>query len=219
MSSKSEAYERLVIARKQCNSCQGLLNPANCANGFFDSSEIGPWSKWQGNLDSPILVIGQDWGDVGSFQKQSGKESDTNETNKNLITLLSQIGIKLMPPSQTIGRGEIFLTNAILCLKSGNSQSKVENQWFKNCGTLFLRPLFKVVKPKAILCLGKLAFETVATSYGLSTPKFSDVVNSHRPIDLPSAIKVFPLYQCGRRVLNTFRSWEQQLIDWQSIRL
>ncbi len=59
--SKHEAYERLVAARKACKRCRPrLANPAYIAEGHLDSAEIGPYSRWQGNLYAPIVVVGQD---------------------------------------------------------------------------------------------------------------------------------------------------------------
>jgi len=61
---KLAAYRVLVEERKTCRVCEGLINPSDCAGGVYDSEHIGPWSRWQGNLDSELMVVGQDWGDV-----------------------------------------------------------------------------------------------------------------------------------------------------------
>ena len=47
-----------------CARCVGLINPTRCASGVYDSEEIGPWARWQGDLDVELMVVGQDWGDV-----------------------------------------------------------------------------------------------------------------------------------------------------------
>lgn len=71
---KIEAYKSLVEKRKDCSLCNGLSNPAAVANGKYDSNEIGPWSLWQANLNTNLLVVGQDWGDVKYFKKWEGKD-------------------------------------------------------------------------------------------------------------------------------------------------
>jgi hypothetical protein len=62
--SKVGIYKDLVCQRKACSLCQGLVNPST---EEFDSNEIGPWAKWQNNLDADIIVVGQDWGDVDYY--------------------------------------------------------------------------------------------------------------------------------------------------------
>jgi hypothetical protein len=119
VSTKLDDYNELVLARKACDICVGLANPARCAGGWFDSSEIGPWTRWQGNLDAQVMVIAQDWGDVAGFQKQSGVDSDNSETNRVLRELLAIIGFDIAFPSCSTGRGQLFFSNAILCLKQG----------------------------------------------------------------------------------------------------
>ena len=59
---KSERYFQLVEARKACTACAGLSNPSTFHEGEFDSAQIGPWSRWQGNLNAAVMIVGQDWG-------------------------------------------------------------------------------------------------------------------------------------------------------------
>ncbi len=217
MPSKIDDYDKLVLARKSCDACVGLTNPARCANGVFDSSEIGPWTRWQGNLDASVMVIAQDWGDIATFQKQDGIEWDNSETNKVLQKLLTIIGIHIDPPSRSTGRGQLFFTNAILCLKKGGAQAAVDSHWFHNCGTRFLRPQIEIVKPTVVICLGQRSYETVLRAYDLKPLAFRQAVNGHRPIVLSNGVSVFAVYHCSRRILNTHRNMRQQQRDWQLI--
>jgi len=67
---KKAKYDALIEARKSCRACVDLVNPSVCQDGAFDCNAIGAWSKWQGNLDAPVMVIGQDWGDVAWFPER-----------------------------------------------------------------------------------------------------------------------------------------------------
>ena len=49
--------------------------------GRSDSNNIGPWTGWQGNLHSDLMVVGQDWGGAAYFAKHKGIEDDDNPTN------------------------------------------------------------------------------------------------------------------------------------------
>jgi hypothetical protein len=65
-------YEQLVACRKHCHACKGMINPSEVDGGRFDSAQIGPWSRWQGNLLADLMVVGQDWGDEGYFRQGKG---------------------------------------------------------------------------------------------------------------------------------------------------
>lgn len=217
--SKQASYLSLVQSRKSCHVFLGLTNPADCANGIFDTDDIGPWSHWQGNLDAKLMVIGQDWGDTTYYTNNEGHESDNNPTNQTLIELLKSVGIHINPPSVQEGAlGLIFLTNAILCLKQGGLQAPVRNEWFTNCGRMFLRPTIELVGPKVLITLGERAFNSVRNEFGLGPKRFKEAVNSTVGIRLLAKTLFFPMYHCGRRILNTHRSLEQQKIDWQRVK-
>ena len=113
-------YADLVTSRKVCRDCTGLENPSRCCEGRFDSDQIGPWTLWQGNIRSELVVVGQDWGDKTYFENNAGRDVASNPTNTTLRHLLSLAGVHIdLPSISDCGSGEVFFTNAILCLKQG----------------------------------------------------------------------------------------------------
>ena len=217
MPSKATAYRELVRERKTCDACKehGLTNPAQCARGAFDSSEIGPWTRWQGNLDAQIMVVGQDWGDVAAFKRQWGKDEANSQTNTALSGFLSDIGFPIPLPSESEVGGLLFFTNAVLCLKTGNggSQANVKSKCFHNCGR-FLKRQIEIVNPKLVICLGTWAYETMSWAFDMKPLVFREVVNSHQPGVLPNGVPFFAVYHCSRRVLNGARKIKEQKRDW-----
>jgi uracil-DNA glycosylase family 4 len=133
-----------------------------------------------------------------------------------LQILLGLIGHHISLPSKATGRGQLFFTNAILCLKSGTSQSAVYQGWFQNCAR-FLRSQVEIVKPQVVVCLGQHAYNALLESYNLKRSPFRRVVDSHQPMALSSGIWAFAVYHCGPRILNTHRKWADQERDWQCI--
>jgi uracil-DNA glycosylase len=217
--SKEENYQALVQSRKSCHICNGLTNPADCAEGAFDSEHIGPWTRWQGNLNTKLMVIGQDWGDIRYFINNSGIESPMNPTNRNLITRLTSIGINLEPlPKYSGFCGEVFLTNAILCLKEGGMQGSVKQEWFENCGTRHLKPTIEMVKPKVLISLGTKVYEAIQGLYNLPRMRFKDAVENKTGVVILNELIYFPMYHCGSRIMNTHRSLEQQIGDWSKVK-
>jgi uracil-DNA glycosylase len=219
-SNKEIAYRNLVQSRKNCYLCKGLTNPAEYDNGIFDSDHIGPWSRWQGNLNTQLLIIGQDWGDTGYFQRNGGHEVDNNPSNKTIRELLASIEIPIGPPSASnLGMSSIFLTNAILCLKEGGLGAEVKREWFNNCGHHFLKPLIEIISPKVVVSLGKYAYETISKLYNLPKMPFRDAVDRQGGIHLSKGVVPLPVYHCSPRVLHTHRRLAQQKSDWQRIKV
>src|SRR4051794_31658052 len=97
--SKEEAYARLVAQRKACLACPGLTNPSAFGDAL-DSDRIGPYTRWQGNLDAELVVVGQDFADVDTFRDIGGWPGEKVRTNLDLVELLKEAGIQIAPPQR-----------------------------------------------------------------------------------------------------------------------
>lgn len=216
---KEENYQALVQSRKFCHNCSELKNPVDCLDSAFDSDHLGPWTRWQGNLNAKLMIIGQDWGDLAYFLKNAGVESPKNPTNSNLVKLAASIGVAIDPlPKLSEFEGQVFLTNAILCLKEGGLQGAVKQEWFNNCGTKHLKPTIDLVQPKILVSLGARVYTTIQALYDLPQVRFRDAVDRQSGVVLENGIHYFPMYHCGSRIINTHRNFEQQLLDWARIK-
>ena len=217
---KQEAYAALVQARKECSRCKELTNPSQCCDGKHDSDEIGPWSLWQGNLNAAVMVIGQDWADEKTFVHDKGREDDTSPTNKTLMQLLAIIGVHINNPlAEKADSGIAFFTNAILCLKHGGMQAKVNDGCVTKCGKAFLLPLIQLIKPQIVVALGVAAYGCIQREYHLPSYKvFREVVEMPEGWMIMDDVRVFPRYHCGSGGINRNRSLDQQKDDWRRIR-
>jgi uracil-DNA glycosylase len=120
-------------------------------------------------------------------------------------------------------RGEsddtIFLTNGVLCLKEGRMQAQVPTRYFRTCGTCFLRPLIELIRPMAVVTLGRRAFDGALTAFGVAcTASLAELVDRRATFDLPGGARLFPRFHPSRTVLNTVRSLDQQIEVWRAIR-
>jgi DNA polymerase len=218
---KIEEYKRLVERRKNCRLCNdNLFNPAMVADGLYDSGEIGPWSLWQGTLNAQLFVVGQDWGDTLYFEKWQGKDQPSgNPTNENLQRLLEVIGVQVGKPREY--QAQIaFFTNLILCLKSGGLQAPVKDDWFINCSREFFKPLVEIIRPRAIIALGKKVSEWILNLYDIGYPKNGTMskIMRHSPYQLIDSTALFPLYHCGAGSVNRNRSMSEQIADWVRVK-
>lgn len=216
---KAEAYEKLVEKRKTCSLCKDLRNPATVADGRCDRDQIGPWSLWQANLDSDCVVVGQDWGDISYFEKWEGRDQPFgNPTNENLQKLLKNVGVEIGKPRDRQNQ-VVFLTNLILCLKTGGLQGRVDDQWFTNCSSTFFKPLVEIVRPRVIIALGNTVSESILALYDIPYSKgatFSKLM-SQSPYQLTNSMLLFPVYHCGAGSVNRNRSLPEQEQDWLMI--
>ena len=164
------------------------------------------------------MVVGQDWGDTNYFIKNQGLEAQHNPTNNMLRELLGSIGIDVGSPHDCSSDGQVFLTNAILCLKTnGGLQGDVKKEWFSNCGRAFLRPLIEIVQPKVAVCLGERAWRSVTAAFDQPAGLFRDSVENSRGVQIMDGSVAMAVYHCGARTLNMHRKREQQFRDWQRI--
>jgi hypothetical protein len=114
---RDDDYEQLVARRKHCHACKGMINPSEVDGGRFDSGQIGPWSRWQGNLSADLMVVGQDWGDEGYFRQGEGWDRATNPTNRTLRSCCK------IPHAHRFNKSRIMLIWIIAALLAVNRSS------------------------------------------------------------------------------------------------
>jgi DNA polymerase len=235
LTDKNTKYNELVKQRKACLLCKDeLCNPAK-VDGYdkFDR-EIGPWSRWQGNLDADLMIVGQDWGTVkllrDNYLIDDGDELESQPTSKRLFELVNGIRVTKRPLTWKLlsRKGELFFTNAILCLKENDTpmQGKVKSAWFDNCvgKKKFLRQQIEIVNPKVVVGLGRRAFGSILRSFDLASKfppsmKLSEIVRDKKGIELPGTrARAFAVYHPGAAGWNINRTKRDHQRDWERIR-
>lgn len=217
MTPKPNQYEALVAKRKKCRLCVGLSNPADRSLRRFDSCEIGPWSLLHGDLNAQLMIVGQDWGDVDYYVCNQGMDNLRNPTMRNLEKILRHIGMDLSITSYSARNRGLFLTNAILCLKSGGLQAKIDPAWVDNCGNRFLRQQVEIVRPKVIVGLGAFAFHALLRAFGQTKRQLRDAICDKAGIEILTDVRLFAAYHCGAGTINRNRNLQQQFKDWKRI--
>ncbi len=221
---RRNSYEQLVRDRKACRRCvPELCNPADI-EGVEDSDHIGPYSLWQGNLDARIVIVAQDFADVDSYCKYGGRPGETVDTNLNLVELLAAAGQSIEPPKGNTGAGQLFFTNAVLCMKKGGMSSRVRSTHYDNCRP-FLRRILEIVRPAFVVTLGVEALKSTLTAFGRRTSRsLGELVDSQEYFRLETessdwSAKCFPRFHPSRRVTNAIRPLQQQIADWARLKM
>ena len=210
-------YEELVAQRKACRACEscGLVNPSVCQNGVYDAAEIGPYTRWYGDLNAELMIVGQDWGGTKGFIENQGW-SGFSITSKRLRDLLGSIGWHFELTQQSHPHSNLFLTNAALCLRAVFDTGPGDPRWFTNC-SVFLRAQVELVKPKVIVALGLKSYHALMQAFGLRPKaKMQDAVNDVTV--LPDGSVLIPMYHPGYWGTRS-RSFEEQKQDWQRVKL
>ncbi len=219
---RAEEYQALVEARKQCRlcACAGLLNPATAELAQLDSNEIGPWTRWLGDRNAELMIVGEDWGDVNHYRKHNGFDDDraNSPANRRLKRLLNSIGRNIPSGERRSEPSGVFLTNALLCLKRGGLQRNVDPRCFVNCQG-FLRRQIEIISPKVVVTLGERAYDSVVSSFELEPKlKFGAAVKAPDGLELKNGCRLLPVYHCGNRSTNMNRSEVEQVRDWRRVR-
>jgi len=234
---KQERYADLVRERREYDpSPWELVNPSQVADGEYDVPHMGPWTGWAHDLDADLMVVGQDWRDVEYFVTNRGCDNPRNPTNAALQKLLLSIGRPIpAPPSHggpgdsTVEREEasratcgVWLTNALLWLKTGGLSAKVDSAWFGEPSMLLLKAQVDLVQPRVIVALGEQAYDCLLKAYGLPPRRgpFKDAVERNTGVEFAlggQAVMILAVYHCGARIQNTLRPLDRQLQDWERV--
>src|SRR5271169_4803165 len=111
-------YGALVAARKACRICvecsPGKIR--SCDEFDFDPDVVSHWEAWRGKTRPKLLAVGQDFGNVGYFIRNRGRDDPNNKTNYNLRKLLTEAGFNVTDPREFDGKTTVFLINSILCI-------------------------------------------------------------------------------------------------------
>lgn len=209
---KRDRYRRLVEQRKRCMCCPMLTNASAIDGGCMDSDRIGPFSRWQGNLDATLMVVAQDFADVEGFRRHHGWPGERVRTNTTLTALMTRAGIPINPPQLGTTEDRLFFTNAVLCMKRGGMRAPLPECCAAECGRLFLRPTIELVAPRVVVTLGGRAMRAVCLAFDLASPaSLSAGVAATIPLMNPTVL--MPLYHPAAS-----RPREAQQRDWDRVR-
>lgn len=189
---KRKHIQKLISEIRSDNSCRKINPPL--VNQFALHKKIpNRWFDWENRVDSPIMIIGQDWGPYIHLKKYIDEpEKDhfaSSRTEKFIINTLNAINPHLI--------NTIFFTVAVIYTRTGTlfrgSQNYNENKSFEISFPYVSRQI-SIMKPKIIMPLGSLALQVLDRhfSLGLKGKKLTEIVKL-RYIKVPGSI-IIPAY-------------------------
>ena len=211
-------YATLVAARKACRVCversPGKIR--SCAEFDFDPDVVSHWELWLGHKRPKLLAVGQDFGNIGYFVRNRGRDDPNNKTNDNLRKLLAEAGIRVTNPPELDRSAPVFLTNSILCVKEGRMDGPVRSSWVDACADEHLRPLVRYLKPPIVVGMGSCGWRAVRRVFALEkAPERVSLAAGSSWISADRT-RVFAVGHPGPQGL-TNRPWPLQVADWRRI--
>ena len=197
-----------------------------------NGNQINLWTYWQGyqinDLENgvDILLVGQDWGNPNKDKRtielieriQRGENvtyyPDTSPTDKRLRELFKRLGCNI---DRKIPGKRLFFTNYCLGYRGGK-QTGGMTRAILNADKELFENLVSVIKPRIIICLGKLVYEQVS---GRKVDMFIKMLKEKGPFISPypgdGSIKVYGVPHCGVWGVRNIGGEEVMRKLWQQI--
>lgn len=217
---KSDELKELFQSMSKCQSCLNLGNKS--LKNIFSESDLffaipSIWTDWFNRLDSALFIVGQDWGPYEDMRKlnkrfQSGEtwenliRSENSLTKKNLEKFLNSISINL---------DDVFITNAIMCARSGSSYrgNDISLKYSSKCCSKYLKRQIEIVKPKVIITLGYYPLYSLSREFNFSIEdNLSDTILKHNIFKIDDYV-IIPMFHPVAQV-----SHDEQLKRYQIIK-
>lgn len=207
--------------------------PYKSCKTWLEGNQINLWTYWQGyqieDVDKgvDILLVGQDWGNpwregneesirrITAIQRgQSVSYLAESPTDKMMMELFEYFDCDIS--SKTPGR-RLFFTNYSLGYRTGSETGGMTKGLLLRDKELF-DDLVASIKPRIIICLGKLTYEVVS---GVKADGFVKRLHKGIPFKAPyplnNAIPVYGVAHCGARGLSNVGGKEPMKKAWKTI--
>lgn len=125
---------------------------------------VVPWTKSANNVNSCVMLVGQDWNSVGSLRQAEGEshqiatgQSRSFQTNRTVRRLLREyLGLRFC---------DTYATDMVPYLKAGAAGAPVSSSALVHCAEEFTVEEVKIVRPRIVVCLGRDVFETLLDAF------------------------------------------------------
>lgn len=156
MSSVKDSELKKIAERCKENTPDGFKHAADFQGGIFDNENyVSPWSIGAHNSDASLMLIGQDWvsaewlNNLNNAQYAKLGRDPGFITNRNLEKYLKLFNLNF---------SDTYATNAFAYIKDGPVNASIKQKDFRNSVINNLVPQIAIIKPKMIICIGRMAF-------------------------------------------------------------
>lgn len=127
-----------------------------------DPSLISPWTKSAGNVDSRVMLVGQDWYSVEGLKSLNPDQLAESARSGQLSGLPTNKNIrKLLREHFDMNLDDVYATNAFPFIKEGAVSSRLFYPDVRAAIKKFLLPQISIVRPSLVICLGAGVFQSL----------------------------------------------------------
>ena len=204
---KFERFSELLKKMESCKSCTNLSCKDKSLINIYQDYDFctnipSIWTDWFNRLDSPVMIIGQDWGPYSDMQKLNSLLDKDKKNWQELIETENSNTKRLLnyyiqeSSNHEYNLDSLFITNAIMCARQGNNY-RSSNINLKsstlNCRK-YLAEQIDIVKPKVILTLGYYPLLSLSNIFHFKINNtLKETINNYPEIKVDDYI-IIPLF-------------------------
>ncbi|HVL82622.1 MAG TPA: uracil-DNA glycosylase family protein [Actinomycetota bacterium] len=153
-----------LAARRKATRWPGYGSIGDYHDGIYECDFVSPYTKSAGNVDSPLMILLQDWASEDVLQGPVLPEriefghDPHRRTNQQLKALLRR--------HFDMDLSNVFATNVFPFVKLGGMSAAIPTRDLVRAAREFAIPQIEIVRPVLAVCLGKSAFNAVAIAAG-----------------------------------------------------
>jgi restriction system protein len=184
-------------------------------DGYYDQHDwVSPWSLPACNVDSDLMIVGQDWASEDFLQKDPDPKirqfghDPALATNRNLKRLLHE----------AFGRRfeDTFATNAFVFAKPGGMNSRLPVADLILSATRYALKEVEIVRPRMVICLGIGTFNAIRAALNLRPLKL-EAIDYTRPAVTYCGSEVHGVPHVGARGLSATGGYGRSLEIWKTL--
>lgn len=204
---KKKQFKDLINELGKCDKCTNLKCKEKSLINIYQEYDFSTnipsiWTDWFNRLDSKIMIVGQDWGPYDDMKKFNNllKKDKSNwkeiiESEKSNTKKLLENYIK-ESSNRKYSLDDIFITNAIMCARQGNSYRGNNIELKKstiNCSKHLISQI-EIIKPKVILTLGYYPLMSLSKTLNFEINKtLKETIKNYSEIKIDKFV-IIPLY-------------------------
>ena len=204
---KKKQFEDLINELGKCDKCINLKCKEKSLINIYQDYDFSTnipsiWTDWFNRLDSKIMIVGQDWGPYDDMKKFNNLLENDKSNWKEIIELEKSNTKKLLEnyikesSNRKYSLDDIFITNAIMCARQGNSYrgNNIELKKSTISCSKYLISQIEIIKPKVILTLGYYPLMSLSKTLNFEINKtLKETIKNYSEIKIDKFV-IIPLY-------------------------
>lgn len=184
-------------------------------DGFYDSHPwLSPWTVSACNVDSNLMVIGQDWASEDFLMKPPNARQRDLGHNPDLQT--NKVMKRLLRDAFDRDFNDLFATNAFVFVKPGNMSRRIPRADLVRSSATYTLQEIRIVRPKIAICLGGATYNALRAAL---KHRYQPIkrANHEAPEVVFESTEIYGVPHVGAWGLNTSGGYPASLAIWQKL--